>query len=145
MIIFLSLLFNVYALTFEVANPCNPDEVILDYQAQTKGLSVGEVTFLALKKANAAFIGNENAINSIFNTPTGLEAMEVISDSEMKVYGWCYQVDGVLPELLIGDYILNGSETHLKWIYGHAHYIAGEWESYCSDPIVQPTFICKKE
>lgn len=73
----------------------------------------------------------EVAITQILNTPSGLDAYEIISDEEMFVYGWCYDVNGYLPDELMNSYKVS-NQDHVTWTYGFSHYLRGEWLTYCT-------------
>ena len=71
------------------------------------------------------------AVTQILNTPLDLDAYEIISDEEMFVYGWCYDVNGYNPDQLMSTYEIS-DQDHVTWTYGFSHYLRGEWLTYCT-------------
>jgi hypothetical protein len=136
--------YKALALTFEVQDPCSGKVV---YQKNLEGHhgNVGQLTLSQLEDWGIDFIGSELGIHTMLGTPVGDEALEIINRLEMRSYGWCYQVDGFIPEVLPPYFELNNSHKRVVWFFGFAHYKAGEWVSQCekvSD--TQPAFICAK-
>jgi len=75
-------------------------------------------------------------------TPTGMEAIEALSNEELRAYGWCYEVDGRQPAEMPNEVILNGSE-HLKWFYAFSLSRRNVWVSYCEPAhLVRPVALC---
>ena len=50
-----------------------------------QSLSVGKVTIETLEKYKIDFKGSEAGLSSAFGSPIGLDAMEVLSDTEMRI------------------------------------------------------------
>jgi hypothetical protein len=133
------------ALAFHVlfSNPCAPTPLLETNVQRTTAKSVGGLTLDVLESFEAKYQGSEQGLSSAFGSATGMDALEVISDSEMKSYGWCYEVDGKLAEVLPGDYPLTPEITSVHWYMGYAHYKNGNWISQCT-PAYQSKFLCKK-
>lgn len=93
---------------------------------------VGAATVELLEEKKIPFVGNESGINSIMGTPTGDDAIEIISAESMKVYGWCYEVDGVQPDVMPDEYFFPKQASKLTWFYSYSLYEKGEWKSYCT-------------
>ncbi len=94
--------------------------------------TVGELTRYYLESNNIPHIAGEHGVNSIYNTPVGLETYEIISDYHMKVYGWCFAVDGLLGSTLMSQAIFDPQKNEtISWYYGYAEYFKGEWIGYC--------------
>lgn len=130
------------ALQILFSNPCGPIPLLETSLRSAETKSVGQVTIDALEAFEAPYQGSENGLNSAFNSPVGLDAMEVISDSEMKSYGWCFEVDGKLSEVMPGDYKIGPKTQSVRWFIGYAHYKNGNWISQCT-PAYKSKFICK--
>lgn len=142
--IFLSLFFSIpsWAVRVEILGPCSSTPLFVG-QVEQLFKHVGQLTVHVLNKEAIPYDGNEIGLHSIYNTPTGLEALEVISDTEMKAYGWCYEIDGKIPEVLPKDFPLTGKEKTIKWFFGHAHYLQGNWVSQCEKSYLNPpSFLC---
>lgn len=95
------------------------------------GSSIGEVTLEMFNDYQIPYLGSEQGFNSILNSPVGLDALVVVSDLEMKSYGWCYSVNGIIPELYPNEVIINSTSDEILWFWGYAHYLNGEWISQC--------------
>lgn len=96
------------------------------------GSNVGELTIKMLEDNRLSYQGTEQGFNSILNSPTGLDAMVIISDSEMKAYGWCFEINGVIPEVYANEITINSTNDNVLWFWGYAHYKNGEWIAQCA-------------
>ena len=130
------------SLTVEFIGPCH-DRPLLRATVETEQTSsVGKVTIETLEKFKINYKGSEAGINSAFGSPIGIDAMEVLSDTEMRSYGWCFEVDGKVPENY-PDSISVSSAKKVKWFYGYAHYLNGNWISQCEPAHkLKPDFLC---
>lgn len=90
--------------------------------------TAGQVTVHFLEKNQIPFVGDADGIVSIYSLGSDLE---VLSDTEMKAYGWCYSVNGVVPEDFVHKINITESNTEIIWFYGYAHYKLGEWIAQC--------------
>jgi hypothetical protein len=103
---------------------------------------IGAATISLLDQFAVDYAGTEAGINSAFGTPTGPEAMDIISENEFRSYGWCYDVDGRVPEAYPNQVTLQGVR-HVRWFFAYAHYLNGEWISQCEPAYkVRPSFLC---
>jgi hypothetical protein len=82
-------------------------------------------------KTPIPYLGTESGFNSILGTPTGDGAIEILSDTKMRAYGWCYSVNGVKPDVIPQDYFFKTQDDELVWFYGYSTYDDGEWVDYC--------------
>lgn len=123
---------SAFALTFQVEHPYQTIDLIHTETAIDSPQSLGSLTVSLLESHNVSYIGNEMGIHSIESTPFGDAAIEIISDVEMRVYGWCFIVDGEIPETLAGKTVITASTQRISWFYAYAHYLEGEWLSYCT-------------
>ena len=80
---------------------------------------------------------SEFGVAQLMNSPIGIDAMEVLSDTVMRSHGWCYSVDGEIPELLMNEMKLTGEEKVITWFMGYSTYIGDPqtgdaiWEGQC--------------
>ena len=133
-----------YAHTIEFIGPCS-EKPLLSQEYGNKFETVGDLTVYALDKNRIPYLGDEQGINSVFNTPVGMDSLEVISDTEMRSYGWCYFVDGKMSSDYANKYYLKPSDKKIQWIYGYAHMIKDQWVSMCEKAYkIKPKFLCKK-
>lgn len=128
--------FSISALNFSIKGPCSE---IPEFSAQlaVSNISVGTLTTDTLKTNNIQFLGSDYGVSQILNSPIGIDAMEVLSDTEMRAHGWCYSIDGEIPELLMNEVQLDGSEKELTWFMGYSTYVGDintgehEWVGQC--------------
>ena len=123
---------QAHALTFEITAPCSKEaasEGSIDLPSAP--MTLGAATMLILHKEGLPFVGSDRGLNSLLHTPVGDQSLEVLSDSHMKAYGWCFEVNGRIPDELAHQFRLKGPE-HLRWFYGYAEYKDGEWVSFCN-------------
>ena len=132
--VFISLLFiaiSAHAGTISFIGPCEKNPLFsIEYQHQ-KNQSIGHLTIETLKKHNISFNGTEQQISSIFNTPVSSDAIEIISDTEMLAYGWCYSINGLEPNVYPDQIILEENDVVLWW-FGYAHYKNEQWITQCA-------------
>lgn len=134
---------SLHATTFIVEDPCTGKELYkADYDESFS--HVGLLTLKGLDDSRLEYVGNEIGIHSILNTPVGDDALEIINRLEMRSYGWCYDVDGVIPEVLPPAFRLSGKEKKVTWFFGYAYYRSGVWMSQCQKVSeLRPAFICR--
>lgn len=119
---------TVFALTITVEHPQKGNLVDAEMSLSVPQ-SVGAVTLQALNDHGIIYDGSELGFSSI----DGLEQrLDILSKSEMKAYGWCFSVDGIVVETLAHQTELTDSQ-HLRWFYAFAHYQAGVWLSQCEE------------
>lgn len=120
------------AARFSIAAPCR-NEVIVDryFDLSAESKTVGQVTIEQLNLLYIPYIGSERGLNTMYNTPVDLEAIDIVARDEMYAYGWCYSVNGVSPEVYM-DEVEVGPDDVIHWWYGYAHYYQGEWLTQCS-------------
>lgn len=107
------------------------------------GGSLGQLSDQILKNASSRhelkqYDGSDAGVLSI----NGLgPATEVLSEAhQVRVYGWCYRVDGKTPQdLAANQYLLTGNETRIEWFYGYAQGGSGGWKSMCVPADHPPT------
>jgi hypothetical protein len=124
--------FNAYAINYEVIGPCSikPRESGT-FNVDDLKISVGITSVNIFDQQNIPYQGSAAGFNSIINTPTGLDSIEVLSDTKMRAYGWCFSVNGVVPEVMASDYLFTSNDDKLIWFYAYSTYEKGEWLDYC--------------
>lgn len=144
-IILLAITTQASAFEFTITDICENKLVLNENIEILNDVSAGDLTLYMFKQYEIPYIGNIDSISSIFNTKTGLDSYEVISDTEMKVFGWCYEIDGVQPDVFMSQVTIDPTvHKKMNWFYGYAHYKEGEWLTYCT-PVYEDKneFICK--
>jgi|SaaInlStandDraft_5_1057022.scaffolds.fasta_scaffold155906_2 hypothetical protein len=136
---------NALALTFNIINLCDNSlylskKITVDLQT-----NIGEISIKTFNDNQIPYIGSIHGMNSILNTLTGTDAYEVLADNHMRVYGWCYEVNGIQPSILTSEYkITKNSNDNITWFYGYAELINNDWISYCTPVYSQPhPFVCQ--
>lgn len=135
--------FLIFAsLSVEFIGPCSEKPLLQTTAQAVQSTSVGQMTIQTLEKFKIDFKGSESGLNSAFGSPTGVDAMEVISDHEMRSYGWCFEVDGKVPESY-PDSISLKDVKEVRWFFGYARYLNGNWVSQCEPAYeLKPEFLC---
>ena len=134
----------VAEITFEVVGPCSEEPILSTKVKNTTAINVGAFSVSELDKSKLEYIGTENKIDSINGTPVGEAALEILSRSEMRAYGWCYYVNGEEPDVYPNEVTMKGVNS-VKWVFGYAHYLEGEWLSMCEPSWkIKPKFLCDK-
>ncbi len=130
-----------YAAKIDFVGPCS-QKPLLSVEAPDKFETVGDLTIHYLNKNRVSYLGTERGINSMFNTPIGDEALEIVSDTQMRSYGWCFRVNGKFVDRYADEvYLMDGD--HIEWIFSYAWYDR-EWKSMCNPAhIIKPKQICK--
>ncbi|MEM7647497.1 MAG: hypothetical protein AAF203_11345 [Pseudomonadota bacterium] len=133
MLFFFNILLSLFVFSGEVrvVDPCSQNLLFREPIGEIQGLDVGTLSVNVFDAYGVPYIGNNMGIHSIYETPTGEDALEILSKSEMRAYGWCYSVDGIEPEVLPNQYLIPDDESVVVWFFGFAHYQAGEWVSQC--------------
>ncbi len=141
--IFLSLLISLEALAVELTfvGPCS-EEFIMKTKVTDEYIHVGDLTIATLKKFQIPFQGSPEGIASVLGYGN---YMENISTNEFRAYGWCYMVDGIIPEVFPHEAYLTSETKSITWIYGHSHFKNGEWPTQCSEAFkIKPKELCEK-
>ena len=118
-------------ITLEVRDPCKDASFHRWEFELPKKQSVGQVTMDLFDREKVPYIGSELGMNSILSTPVGEPSMEFPGPGQLKVYGWCFELNGVQPTEM-PDKIEMKSGDHLVWFYGYALWKDREWKTYCS-------------
>lgn len=121
-----------YAISYSVIGPCSSTPVYFgNFDVQNFKESAGKISVDIFDQNKIPYTGSEAGFNSILNTPTGLDAMEVLSDTKMRAHGWCYTVNGIGPDVLASDYFLSSNDDKIVWFFGYSTYDRGQWTDYC--------------
>ena len=135
---------SVYAASISFVGPCEEAPLFATEIAVERKASVGQLTIKVLDLNEIDYIGSEIGMNSIFNTPTDTEAIEIISREELYAYGWCYSVNGAEPQVYPNEvFVEPQGQEEIIWWYGYAHYKKGKWLSQCLPANKRkPDFLC---
>lgn len=134
---------QAHAFEVQFIGPCLEQPLLSQEVDFSEGMNVGEVSLKVLEDNQIPYQGVSAGFNQIFGSAIGLDAMEVISDNEMMAYGWCFEVDGEIPEVLADKVKVSESTKIVTWFYGYAHFLNGEWVSQClKSHLRKPTKFC---
>lgn len=115
------------ALSFSVIGK-NREVLLQQEKLVVLPLSVGQISLDIFNQEKVPYVGGVYGFAGLF----GIEQdVEVISDSEMKAYGWCYSVDGLIPASMADQLMVDRQESVLEWFYAYAHYKNGIWVGQC--------------
>ena len=81
--------------------------------------SVESITVMAFEAYSVPYAGNPNGIFSIYGLSSELE---IISADEQRLYGWCYSIDGYIPNALGKDLYIHKEKATLTWFYAYTHF-----------------------
>lgn len=133
-----------FAITFEIVGPCAETPIKMGKFQGSLDESVGKTTIDLLDFYQIDYVGTEIGINSIMNSPTGDEALEILSDTKLRAYGWCFSINGEIPDKLASDVFFTSSKDHLRWFYAYSTYDSGKWVDYCMPSYkIKSQQICK--
>ena len=102
-------------------------DMITRYEISHKA-DVGATTINALRELQIPYQGSEAGIASIKGLGSDLE---VVSDTKMKAWGWCFAIDGKESDKMPDQTLLPPDAKILKWFYAYALYDQGSWGGYC--------------
>lgn len=120
------------AATLEVRDPCKDASAHrFALPPLADGQTVGQVSMDTFEREKVPYIGSELGMNSILNTPVGEPSMEFPGPGQLKVYGWCFELNGQQPTEMPDKIFLKNGD-HLVWFYGYALWKDREWKTYCS-------------
>jgi hypothetical protein len=121
------------AATIKITGPCSETPLIestlnnLDLH-----LNLGKITVDFLTREKISFVGSEYGINSINGTAVGDDALEILSDTKMRAYGWCYTINNIAIDKMPDETFLTKESDSISWFYAYATYDSGEWKDYCT-------------
>lgn len=123
---------STYAITYEVIGPCSETPRFEgSFDVTNLKTSVGKTSLTIFENQSIPYQGTDSGFNSILNTPVGLDSIEVISDTSMRAYGWCYSVNGAVPDALASEINFSSNSDKLVWFYAYSTYESGKWPDYC--------------
>ena len=90
--------------------------------------NVGFHSVEILKALGLRFSGDETGILSIENLE---QKHEIIDEKTVYFYGWCFSIDGIMPDKMANEVFFESQNQKLVWFYGYAIYFNGQWTEYC--------------
>lgn len=133
-------------ITLKVYGPCEDQPVFQSESVVDLQSSVGQVSVSLFDQHKIPYIGVAEGFNSIWNTPIGLDALEVVSDRLMRAYGWCYMVNGQAYDQMPDQVFLKSQSDELTWFFAYATNENNLWKDYCQPAYkIKPLPFCPKE
>ncbi len=129
-------------IALEIIGPCSQKPLVTTNLLE--GLTVGEATVKTMWARKIPFQGTDRAINTIMNIPAKDQTLEILSDTDMRAYGWCFDVDGEIPEEYADQFPLHEGMKKVRWFHGYAEMKGGQWVSQCQETAkLKPAFLCQ--
>lgn len=130
------------ALEFQVRNLCN-DQAAFEKKVPSQESTLGDLTVAVFNQNQIPFQGDRSGLKAIFNSPVGDAALEVLSDSQMRAYGWCVLVDGKSPDRMPDEVLISEKTKTIRWFYAFALYDQGQWKDFCTPAhVAMPSQVC---
>jgi hypothetical protein len=124
---------NTNAATIKITGPCSEIPIvessinILDFK-----INLGKITVDFLTQEKIPFVGSEYGFNSINGTDVGDDAIEILSDTKLRAYGWCYTINNIANDKMPDEIFLTKQSDSISWFYAFATYDRGVWKDYCT-------------
>lgn len=136
---------QVRASVVEVIGACDEKaEFISEKIVHDEKMTLGDLTISIFEKHKIPFRGSREGIAMIFDSPTGDEAIEKVSENETRFYGWCVQVDGFEPGDMPDQVYLKNLDSKITWFYAYAASKDGLWTEICVPSYTKKSLkICK--
>jgi hypothetical protein len=135
---------SAHAVYFDVLGACSKKPLHAGQFITDTTDSVGQISIDIFEANNIPYIGSAEGMAMIANSPMGLDAMEVLSDSKMRAYGWCFSINGVVPDILASKAFLTSQNDYISWFYAYSTYDSGIWLDYCVPSYnLKPEQFCK--
>ena len=147
LVTFLFLLNDAFAIAFKIENVCS-DDLHTDIDVSVfLPATVSEITHYSFHIFDIPYEGTPDSIQSLIGTPTGSSLVEYLDVDHYFVYGWCYEVDGKQPDVLMSEYFVDPHlNLEIRWLFGYAEFLKGKWLSYCTPLNKNPReHICKTD
>lgn len=123
---------SLMASTIEVVGACSETAQFISTDTQhDENTTLGDLTVKVFQDNQIPFQGSREGIKTIMNSPTGDDAIDIISDTEARFYGWCVHVDGVEPSLMPDKVILTNPKSKIVWFYAYAKVVRDQWTEMC--------------
>lgn len=102
------------------------------FQAQTNFDLPTTVGVVSTEMFNASAVPYEGGVYGISKLYDLGQDIDVLSDNEMKAYGWCFSLDGAVPDTMPDQTAIAEQDAAITWYYSYAHYKDGNWIGQCA-------------
>lgn len=126
--------FTAKAVEVEVVGPCKMEpqlNSLVDLK-ENESVTLGDLTVKVLNANGIPFLGSAQGIAQIFDSPMGKDAIETLSSTQMRAYGWCVHVDNDEPADMPDQVIITAAVKKILWFYAYSFYDNGVWKDYCT-------------
>lgn len=117
------------AVTLKVTGPCSEKPVKEAQVTADAAKSVGEITKSYFDANGITYKGDVGGFYSILNSATGMDAFEVVSDTELRAYGWCFSVNGAVATVSASEVKPSSQNDVIEWFYGFVTQKDGVWSA----------------
>lgn len=136
-IMMMTLMFNAeltYAVEMSVVGPCEPTpQLVVNVDLdENQSITLGDLTVTVLNENRIPFKGDRSGIAQIKDSPIGQDAIEIISSTQMRAYGWCVHIDQNEPAQMPNEVLINAKVRKIIWFYAYSLYDNGAWKDYCT-------------
>jgi hypothetical protein len=90
--------------------------------------NIGKISTDIFDKQKIDYDGSIDGITKLFDLG---QEIEVISKTEIKAHGWCFSIDGFVPETMSDETPVLQQDSVIRWYYAFAHYKDGQWIGQC--------------
>lgn len=122
------------AVEVEVVGPCHVEPQLNSFVElkENESVTLGDLTVKVLHANGIPFKGDARGIAQIFDSPIGKDAIETLSSTQMRAYGWCVHVDNEEPAEMPDQVIISTEVKKILWFYAYSFYDNGVWKDYCT-------------
>lgn len=137
--------FSANAITWKVIGACSETPLYQGTATADLNKSVGDNTISIFEANKVNYTGVAEGISSVNDSPVGLDAVEVVSDTLMRAYGWCYSVNGKVPLVMPHKVSFTSQNDELVWFYAYSTNDKNQWIDMCVPGTnIKPDQFCKK-
>ncbi len=128
-----------------IKNLCEDSDYHFESVLPQQSTNLGFLTVKLLKENGIPYDGAEYGFRSILNTPVDFDSYEDIDTYRMRSYGWCYTVNGKLPDYYADKYMVEPNDNlKVVWYFSYSEFYKNEAISYCVPVYKDPQpFVCK--
>ncbi len=113
-------------------DPCSGKTLIKEeVKKKYENYSVGDLTIEVLDEHMIKYKGSEKSMIQIFGSPIGDKAFKIVDDETLLAFGWCYSIDGVIPDKYPDEVLVSKKIKKIRWFYGSSKNYKNKWVDMC--------------
>lgn len=125
---------SAFAAEVVIIGPCDQEPQIsarveLKENEQT---TLGDLTVKVLDEKGIPYKGGAQGIAQIYDSPMGRDAIEVLSSTQLRAYGWCVHIDDLEPAEMPDQVVVTAQVKKILWFYAYSLSDNGVWKDYCT-------------